>query len=465
MSSRALEIIQSGNSFGSLDSGVLDQYEGYENFYPWLSSAIQSLGIRLFAAPSLLAIRFISLMLGFALLAVVYWIGNTLDGWMLGLLGVAFTAFSWSFLLSAHFGRPDIIAAAFGYTAIALYLYNRTSKIWISILAGLIAALAFEVHPNGAIYTLVIAGLLLYKKRWRIFRTPDFWGFIAGGVIGLLIFLFLHVFPNPTTYLKLNQIVFTSTHIPPILTGDIQVLFQALKDMPLLILNIYPIILLGIWAAYKFRKVRPPYLPILLVINAILILSYTLLVGNKFLLYYSIHLSPGLSLLIAAFFNDLLKSPSKTRFTDGFRILIIAIVCFLPLTQVLGFNSLPNYLQVQSQINQVIEPKSSVIGNQLYWFGLQDNTYYSWENLVFYKRDKPDSNLEDALRYLAPDYFILDDQVKNFTFDGENKNNYIQEFRISKSELETFLNRFAEIESIIEVDDWKLEIYRIKLEK
>ena len=464
MASRALEVIQSGKSFGSLDSGVLDQYEGYENFNPWLSSAIQSLGIRIFGTPSLMAIRFVSLMVGFALLASVFWIGTILDGWNLGLLGVVLTAFSWSFLLSAHLGRPDIISVAFGYSAIALYLYNRSANILVGILTGLIAALAFEVHPNGVIYPLTISVLFFYRYKWSLFRKLDFWGFIAGGAIGIIFYLSLHVLPNPTTFLRLNQIVFSFTHIPPLFTGDLQVLIQALKDMVLTLLYTYPIILLGIWALYRFRKIRPPYLPILLVINAVIILSFTLLIRNKFLFYYSIHLSPALCLLVAAFFNDLLKSPTQNRFIAGFRILIVAFVCFIPLFQVLGINSLPDYQQVQSQVNQVIKPHTSIIGNQLYWFGLGDHTYYSWENLVFYKRDKPNSSLEDAFRFLAPDYFIWDNQVNNFTFDTEKKNTYFQGFRISRIELEAFLNNYAEIEATIEEGDLKLEIYRIYLE-
>ena len=466
MASRAWEFTKSGNSFGPLDIGVLDRYEDYENFYPWLSSAIQSLGIRLFGTPSLLAIRFVSIIFGSILLIAVYWIGIALDGKQLGILCVAFTAFSLAFLLSSHLGRPDIIAATFGYIGIALYLNNRSANIWISVLVGLIVSLAFEVHPNAIIFSLTIATLFFYKYKWNIVRKIDFWGFIAGGMIGILIYLYLHVFPNPQTFISLYKIVFSSTHIPPIFTADLEDLWQAIPAMGLLLVYTYPLIILGFWAVFRFRKQRPTYITILLVINTALILSFTLLVRNKFLLYYAIYFSPGLTMLVAAFFNDFVKSPTRNQFEYNFRLTIVSLICLLPLFQVIKFDPPPNYQQVQLRVNQAVKPGATIMGNQLYWFGLRDHRYYSWENLVFYMRDKPGSRLENAFRALKPDFFILDSQVRYYTFDGDKMNNYFQQFQVPKSELETFLNQYAELETIIEESSGGkfIEIYHIDWE-
>src|SRR3989304_1497378 len=163
MASRAWEFVHSGIAFGPLDRGVLDRFEGYRFFYSWLFTAIQSLGVCFFGLPSLLAIRFISLVAGFVLLFAVYAIGLALDGKKLGLFGVAFTAFSWPFFFSAHLGRPDIIAAALGFSAIALHLNNRSARILFSALAGLLAALAFEVHVHAAVYGPTLIALYLVK--------------------------------------------------------------------------------------------------------------------------------------------------------------------------------------------------------------------------------------------------------------------------------------------------------------
>ena len=293
MSSRALEIIESGNSFGELDRGVLDKYAGYENFNPWLSSAIQSIGIRIFGTPSLFAIRFISLIAGFILLIAVFWIGNALDGKMLGFLSVAFTAFSWTFLLSSHLGRPDIIAAAFGYSSLALYLNNHHSKIWVSSLIGILAVLAFEVHPNGIIYCLTIGTLFFFRYKWDTQKKPDFWGFVAGSVIGIIIYFILHIFPNPRTYFKLSQLVFSSTHIPPLFSLNLSVILNGFGDMVIMIILLCPQILIGILFVNRFRKNRRPYITTLVVINLLLLLGFLLLVRNKFFPHYAIHYITG----------------------------------------------------------------------------------------------------------------------------------------------------------------------------
>jgi 4-amino-4-deoxy-L-arabinose transferase-like glycosyltransferase len=462
MASRAFKITRSGSSFGQLDSGVLDRYEGYENFNPWLSSAIQSLGIRLFGEPSLLAIRFTSLALGIGLLVAIYWIGIALDGKQLGLLGVAFTAFSWSFLISAHRGRPDIIAAAFGYAGIALFLNNRSSKFWLSMLVGIFVSLAFEIHAHAAIYSITIFTLFLAQYGLRFFKKIDFWGYALGLVIGIVFFLAIHVFPNPQTYLKLTQIVFGLTHLPPILTLNPSIIWDGLSDTGVMVLFIYPQIFLGLWAIYIFRRGYPKYLNTLLIISGILLISFALLVRTKFLYYYAIHFSPALSLLVAAFFNEFLKSPTKSKIQSRIRQIIVAAICLLPVLPLFIYFQDNSYNEIQSSVSEAIRSEDSILGNQLYWFGLQDHQYYSWENLVFYRRDNPGSNLEDAFLSLRPDIFIMDSQVRNFTFEDEFEVNYLQQFRVPKSELDSFLNQNAELETVIGISEGNpVEIYRI----
>ncbi|MBI5830421.1 MAG: hypothetical protein HZB20_12995, partial [Chloroflexi bacterium] len=55
--SRAWEFIHTGRAFGSLDAGVIDRFEGYWTFFPWLPTVIQSAVLRFAAAPTLLSVR------------------------------------------------------------------------------------------------------------------------------------------------------------------------------------------------------------------------------------------------------------------------------------------------------------------------------------------------------------------------------------------------------------------------
>lgn len=462
MASRALEIIQSGHSFGALDRGVLDKYEGYENFNPWLSSAIQSLGIRVFGTPSLLAIRFVSMIVGFLLLIAVYWIGIALDGKKFGYLSVAITAFSWSFLASSHLGRPDIIAAAFGYASIALFLNNRSANVFLSFLVGLIVSLAFEVHPNGIVYCVTVVVLFIYRYKLRTLRRTDFWGFIGGGATGVLIFFSLHVFPNPNTYIRLSQIVFSYTHIPTILSLNPSNILTGLLEMSIMTMILFPQIIIGLSAIFRFRKLRPTYMGNLLVITFSLIISFFFLVPNKFHAHYAIHFIVALCIFIAAFFNELLKLPVINRKEYFFRRVLIISLCLIPMITLISSDSNEDYRQVQARVKQVTTPKDSIMGYQLYWFSLNDHRYLSWENLVFYRRDKPGSTLEDAFRSLRPDLFIIESGMRSFIFDGESESNYHYGFQIPKSELESFLNEYGILETTIgDIESSQIQIYRI----
>lgn len=462
MASRAWEFVKSRSSFGELDQGVFNYYEGYEYFNPWLSTAIQSLGVRIFGSPSLLAIRSVSLLTGLILLIAIYWIGFSLAGKQLGLLSVAFTAFSLPFFFSSHFGRSDIIVATMGFIAIAIYLNNRSTRVWLSILVGLIVAFAFEVHPNAAIYFTTIIFLLIYKYRWNLFRKPDFWGFLVGSGIGLVIFFIIHILPNPETYLRLNQIGGSISRIPPLFTFNLPIILDAFLDMPKMILFLYPQIIIIIWGIFRFRKVRPNYVITLVVINISLLLGFTLLIRNKFLNYYAILVIPGLCLLIAAVFNDLFSAPIKNKSEFWFRRITIIFILILPIIPWIRYDFTESYRHTQLKVSKAVTHNDTVMGNQVYWFGLWEHDYLSWENLPFYKRHHSGSQLEDAFIFLKPDILIIDDHVRNFIFDDENRPMYIQQLQIPEKELYSFLKQNADLVTTIEEGEgFTLLIFRI----
>ena len=195
LASRAWGFMQTGRAFGPLDAGVFDRFEGYWTFFPWLSTVIQSLALRFSPAPSLLAVRVVSLLFGGVLLGAVYSIANSLGGRKYGLLSVGLVSLSWPFFYSAHLARTDVIAAALGFMGIAFYFSNRSSRWWMGLLSGLCVALAFEVHPHSAIYGPVLVGLYFLHWRWSMFRQAHFWGFVVGVVIGLAFYAGLHILP------------------------------------------------------------------------------------------------------------------------------------------------------------------------------------------------------------------------------------------------------------------------------
>lgn len=114
-------------------------------------------------------------------------------------------------------------------------------------------------------------------------------------------------------------------------------------------------------------------------------------------------------------------------------------------------------------MNQAVEEGDVIMANQLYWFGLRDHTYYSWENIEFYRRYKPESGIDNVFRLLKPDLFIIDGQLDNFISGEVEGNHYIQAFKVPKSDLEAVLNQFTTLDTIIQnVKEKPIQIYRIK---
>ena len=138
------------------------------------------------------------------------------------------------------------------------------------------------------------------------------------------------------------------------------------------------------------------------------------------------------------------------------------MICLLSLIPLIFSTSGRDYKKVQLVVNQIVEPGDVIIGYQLYWFGLMDHQYLSWENLVFYRREYPGSNLEDAFRSFEPDIFIRYSGMNEFVIDEEDDRNYQKGFRIPKSELESFLDEYTEIIATIEDGSGSpLLIYRV----
>ncbi|GAJ07784.1 unnamed protein product, partial [marine sediment metagenome] len=58
--------------------------------------------------------------------------------------------------------------------------------------------------------------------------------------------------------------------------------------------------------------------------------------------------------------------------------------------------------------------------------------------------------------------FIIDAHIDQFISDEESENLYLQEFKVSKSEMESFLDQYANLVKTIDIEkDNPVRIYRI----
>ncbi|MCD4737701.1 MAG: glycosyltransferase family 39 protein [Anaerolineae bacterium] len=469
VANRAWWFLKTGRAFGTVDTDFMVAYLGYWTYFPLLPALVQVFSLWVAGAPSLFAVRIVSLFFGLILLAAVYAIANRVGGRRYALLSIAFVAFSWPFCISAHWARYDIMAAAIGFVAIALYFNNPHRSVWISMLSGFCIGIAFEFHPHAAIYAPAVGVLYLWESRWKVFRRCDFWSFIGGGLLGGLVYVALHVLPYPQTYAAFNRIFFFDTHIPPIFTLDPQILLLSFYDLGVDLLELSPGVILAPWAIVTWlRNGDQEYLS-LSVLGVGLLVSMGLLVRNKEL-YYAILLTPALDLIVVAF---ILREWQQERQQEWHghlmeyvrRVLIWGVTLSTLLSVfvvVPQADYRPDYRQAQMGINEVIQPGDTIMGAQVYWFGLTKHDYDSWEELVYYRRYVPGSTLEEALEAFQPDILIWDGQLDQYVSDHPGADGYSRYLILPRQEFQDFLAQKAKLLTRFDGRCYgQIEVYRI----
>ena len=396
--SRAWGLISTGRAFGSLDAGIIDKYEGYWTVFPLLGTAIHAASLQLLVT-SLFSLRITSLFFGLLLLIAVYFIGLYTGGRWLGLLAVALASSSTAFLNSSHIGRHDIIVAAFGYGAIALYLSNRTQGLsFKSLLSGLLIGLTLDIHYNGIIFIPVLVALYLLDHGWKTLRTGSFWCYVAGVSCGIILFVVLHILPYPQTYFEVLGLSAGSTHNPPLLSPDpslwLRYVLHAFGSIDAIRL---PVVLL---ACIAFSRWRTTGNLRLLVTLLVLTVTFAVVIRNQ-LPYYAILLTPIADLAMAAFVLQLSARALQSlswRLLQTAVIWSIAAASFLVgLSPIFQYDFSTDYQTTVDNVRQIVPPSSSVMASGNFWFGLQTEKFIPWVQLVYYHRSTP------VLRWGKPD--------------------------------------------------------------
>lgn len=465
---RAWNFISTGQAVGTLDFGVFDRFQGFETYFPWFPVLIQSLAMRLFNQPELIAVRMVSLIFALILSISIYIIGTKLGGRSLGLMSCFILIFSTPYIYSGHLGRYDILVSAFGFCGIALFLLqSRPMKFLINSVIGILILLSFEIHPNGAIYTPVILIMYLYESRTRVFANKGFWGFLVGAGIGGLFYLERHILRYPETYRAITNLAFSQTHIPPILTFNLKSYLDGLLSTYLLFaihMILIPVLLMGLIHLFVSVINNPSNQDkILLALTLLLLLSYALWIKQKHA-YYAIVTSPILS-IIAGRYLIISWRQWKGQWNDyASRIAWgLTIVSFVYIITQMTFNANDYTKVAQERIASSISEEDKIMGSQIHWFGLYRNQYYSWETIIYFERLFPGKNFKDAMYEFQPDIFIFDGHMKIFITEEENlENSYKEHLFVPIYEVRQFMESEAQmVDSFYSPIFGPIEIYRI----
>jgi 4-amino-4-deoxy-L-arabinose transferase-like glycosyltransferase len=160
--------------------------------------------------PHLFGLRLVSFLASLLAVAGLAVLTRRLFGSAAGLAALAITPSLLVFHLSNTI-RLDVFALTFVAWALVLYVHaaERHSMDW-HILVGFVFALGLEVHLHtaaaafavGFAYLMHTLGALRRDAtRHRLLTTPVT-GFVAGYVLGALLFLAVNVLPNPQAFLR-----------------------------------------------------------------------------------------------------------------------------------------------------------------------------------------------------------------------------------------------------------------------
>jgi hypothetical protein len=444
---RAWGFLQNGRAYGTLDSDFMQVFPGYWTYFPFLPVLMQALPLWLVRPPQLMPLRLLSFFCGLVLLGSMYVIAFRLLGQRYAVMTVFLVAFSWPFSISAHLARADIIAAALGYGALALYLTPTIPRFWHGLIAGCLVGLAFECHPNALIFGPALVGICCGSEPLLAWKRGDFWGVVSGGFLGGLIYLALHVLPYPRTYTTLTNIFFSSTHTPPLLAGDLNLIMRSFVRLGRFLLGFSPLLIVAAISGVNLIRTGSQRARRALVLAITLICVGALWIRNR-AFYYAILITPAIELLAAPMIVDEFNRQWRGRLVDYARKVLVLGITIGSILRVLGasqINYYPDYLATQSRLTRLALPGERIMGSQTYWFGLHQHDYDSWEELVYFQRYRPEASLEETLAFYRPDLFILDWQLEGYLRDEVRGPSYTGHLSLPRADLLALLEGKGEL--------------------
>lgn len=461
--SRALGLLRTGRAFGDLDAGVFERFDGYWTYFPWLGTAIHASAIWAFGL-SLFSVRLVSLVFGLALLVAVFAIGNRLGGVRQGLTVVLLTALSQAYLLTSHLARHDIIVAALGFGAVALYFTDEARGFSIkSVLSGLTVGLALDIHPNAVIFGPTVAALYLLDHGWAFLREKRFWGFVAGGMAGVAYFAAIHVLPYPRTYALLSSTFAGAWHQPPLFTLNPGVWLESFLRLLGLIAwgeDFRILLLVGAILLVLLRRSSSDRRQ--LVLFGALFFSFAAIILFK-QTWYVILVSPAADLLIANLLIGIAELRARALLWSILAWLVVLGSAVYTVPRLITSDAMLDFTATLSQVRAAIPPGKTVMGLQEYWWGLQGQPYLSWEQLSYYQHFTPGTGLADAFQALRPDYLVLDQRIVVAVADNPKEVRQFFQFLFEpKSDLDRFLSQHARLVSTFHSTIYgDVRIYRI----
>ncbi len=319
----------------------------------------------------------------FGLIALLSWyclIRKTTGEVRPALIAAAILAIDYHFVYAASLGRMDMMTAALGISALAVFIVGRGRSFDRAVFFSYsLTATAFFTHPLGLIWAVSLTILIIfydYKNLrlkhmafaaapflilgalWSLYilQRPDLFAIQFGGNASDRWGFFKAPFAELQREIQLRYLANFGIGENLNRAGQIKVV----------LLLAYAASIVGILAVESLRKSKAAQFLMLVALQEFAMLI--LLDGMK-QPYYMIHITPTLTAITAVFVDWLLKN-KKLRFPAvGLLTIILAVHFGTHLLRLKRDEYRTSYLAVSAMLNRNVRADDLVIASSELWFG------------------------------------------------------------------------------------------------
>ena len=102
------------------------------------------------------------------------------------------------------------------------------------------------------------------------------------------------------------------------------------------------------------------------------------------------------------------------------------------------------------RLQTLVRPEETVMGAQIWWFGLQKNPWYSWEELLYFQRYRPNATLEDAFLEFRPGILLIDGHLASFITDRYKPGSYADQLNLPADQIQTIIRKYGRLRGVVD---------------
>jgi 4-amino-4-deoxy-L-arabinose transferase-like glycosyltransferase len=319
--------------------------------------------------------RLISFLAGLVVIGFTYLIGRRLWNATAGAIAAVVLAVSPVFVFQTHDARPEILQLAFTVAALWALLRSEDGhrERWL-FGAGLLSALAADVHVNGVIAPLTLGAFILVRGGRPLLGRP-LAAFVTGVFSGAMWWLAVHVLPDPRLFL--DQWSHYWAPKPPLLGVTNELLTPFLGEVDRYARatlqwwdGAWLLPMVAILAVWIVRRHHPDLATTALVAAAsVHVVAMGLIVPNK-TAHYAVLVWPFLALFVGRWADVALGARVRTQIVLG--VVAASLLALASTTIKVGSADYAGYI---ARLRAFIPESAIVQGEPTLWFGFADEGY------------------------------------------------------------------------------------------